>query len=265
MIDIVGNIKIDESRPERIAYLVASMRSLHFLKDHSKFVLNLTTPSEELYRIVTKELKPFKNVFLSMSPAEKSYGEKYSILLRQCRQNFVLNFLEDHFTVVDHVEEMWHMIANMHGCGADIMKASFWPIEQNSSMDINLQRSPYQHEKIFKNTFENHQAYCKHYGSRFYIGVNFITTRAFALKFWNRHLGPRPHDYEIANHSPEWEHTCMVPYQEIQCAIDDDHGEPGTCLLKRQEPKWLRIYEEVCRELGLQPNSELPTPNSSLS
>jgi len=125
----------------------------------------------------------------------------------------------------------------------DVCKSSFWQIEQNSKTTI------YKIQKencIFINDLSNFNQYQKYYGSRYYIGVNFITTLEFAKRFWNRKFNSnRPHEWEIAKFSKEFEYICMLPDIEIMCAIDDEHGEIGTSLLERKEYKFWNIYNNL--------------------
>jgi hypothetical protein len=127
---------------------------------------------------------------------------------------------------------------------ADICKASFHKIEINSSTTLHTLLND---EKfiVFDNDLQNHNQYQKHYGSRYYMGVNFFTTKNFAKKFWNRNLGKRPHEYEISSYDESWRHICIIPKNEILCAIDDPHGEYGSHLLVRNEIKFREIYDSI--------------------
>ena len=102
---------------------------------------------------------------------------------------------------------------------------------------------------IYVNNKTNYNLYQKYYGSRYYIGVNFITTLSFANIFWNRmHTFKnltRPHEWEISKYDANLECITMIPNIEIQCAIDDNHGEKGTCLLERKEDKFWNIYNAL--------------------
>lgn len=246
MLDIIGNIKVDESKPERIRYLVACIRSYLFLKDEANFILNLHTPSPELLQIVKNELFPFRYHHLSLQK-ENNYGAAYCMAMEKCRYKYILNFMEDQFMLENDLKELEMVLRRADEHHIDIIKSTFYTVEQKSSGTLKLSH----HDvfgKYFINDENNFHQYCRHYGYRYYIGVNFITTDRFARLFWSRHLGPRPHDYEIPAYSKDWHHACMIPNVELQCAIDDDHGQPGTCLLKRMEPKWLEIISQVNKE-----------------
>lgn len=247
MIDIVGLIKIDETQPERVNYLIASIRSYAFLRGHCTFTLGLETPSVELLKKISDEAAAIDPDWKVLEMEDKgSYGQRYLTLLLHGKNQFVINFMEDQFMLLDDLVTMQRILAEMDVCCADVCKSSFFTIEQNSSRGI---VSVFNNGigKTFLNDATNHFHNQKRYGKRFYLGVNFITTMKFALKFWDRpsHASGRPHEYEIGSYLPEWEHRCLIPNIEIQAAIEDDHGEPATCMLKRQEQKWLKIWSEM--------------------
>jgi hypothetical protein len=270
MIDIIANIKIDESKPERITGLIACIRSLAFLKDEAKFIFNLQQPSKEIFDMIDAELQAlnknnllftFSGGLFSMS-GDNDYGTNYMFLLNKCESPYVLNFIEDHFCMIDQVETMRGILDLMKQHKVDICKASFFQVEQNSSRNLRmLAETPA--AKIFLNNQQNFDWYQHYYGNRFYIGVNFITTREFALKFWNRSLGPRPHEYEMPNYSQEWEHICMIPNIPILESIDDDHGEPGTALLNKANPdsRFVKIYNGAKTDLEIK-NSPVTEPTA---
>lgn len=241
MLDIVGNLKIDETKPERVDYFIACMKSWEFFREHCRFYLNFENASDDFLRLVKRAIEECKYDGFVSSVSEKVYGKAYCELMDRGNNPFVLNFIEDHFTLIDDAETMSRILNTMKELKVDVLKTSFFQIEQNSRNTVKG-ATTMEHGKVFRMNEENHKEYGKHYGSRFYLGVNFLTTRDFAYKFWNRNMGHRPHEYEIGVYSKEWEHTCMIPAMEIQCAVDDDHGEENTCLLKRNEEKWNRIY-----------------------
>lgn len=244
MIDIVGNIKIDESRPERIKYLIACIRSYHFLKDSCSFILNIDGASPTLFDKINEELKMFHRHHLTRETAD-NYGTLYCQLLAKGSSDFVLNFLEDHFCLANDDKQIKNLLTFMNLDGVDVCKASFFEVEQKSIRNINSTISGAE-GKIFLNNEEFHNAYQQHYGLRYYIGVNFITTKKFAHKFWNRTEGARPHAYEISVYDRNWEHKILFPSFEITESVDDNHGEDGTCLLERTDcKKWNIIWSEL--------------------
>lgn len=253
MLDIVGNIKVDESKPERVDYFIACLKSWQFFKAHCKIILSLESPSDHLMKLVKRTIEECGyNAHISKTTHPTNYGLHYSHLLNIGDNPFIINFIEDHFTIMDDKDWMIGLLNTMKKTGADVCLSSFFKIEKNSSHTL---KNPIisDYGKIFYKGVENHKEYCRHYESRYYLGVNFITTRPFALKFWNRDNGTRPHDYEIAGHDPKWEHYFMIPDKEIQCAVDDDHGEAGTCMLNRKDPKWVLTFKPGISKI---PNSE---------
>lgn len=239
MLDICGNIKITDDK--RFAYLIYCIRSYAFLKDHCKFLLSIDGISEAQRAIVKKELSIYDYVL--MRGLTKSYGENYCELLKEGDNPFVINFMEDQFMLSNDSICILNTLKTMRHFNVSVCKSSFFNIEQNSIKTVDGIKNTYGF--IYDNHEYNFMEYKKYYGERYYLGVNFITTRDFALKFWNRDLGNRPHAYEVVDFSKEWEHRCMIPNKEIQCAIDDSHGEPGTALIERNEQKYDTIISHT--------------------
>lgn len=252
MLDIIGNIKVDESKPERVKSLFACLRSYEFLKDVANFQFTLVDASPALIERFAQECKQlwYKFVVHEYYWQSRSYASQYLCMLQYAQNPYVLNFMEDQFMLCDSVAYMEVLLLFMKKHNVDLLKTSFFQVEQNSCQDIQeISGTEYElfknlYGKIFVNNEENFKRYQKYYGTRYYIGVNFLTTRDFAFKFWSRDLGPRPHEYEIVSGSEKWLHTAMIPKFEVQAAVDDDHGEPGTCMLARKEPKFLKLYDE---------------------
>lgn len=255
MISIVGNIKCNESKPERVKMLIACIRSFLFLKDEEdcRFVLHLEGASEDLYLMVWAELKHFKNpcCFIEMGNENLSYGEVYRILLNECPDGFIFNFFEDHFCLLDDKEYLLGLLNHMKENKIDVCKASFHEIEQQSALNVwDKKTTEWGNEWLMNEG--NYKGYCIAYGERFFLGVNFITTKEFALKFWNRVAGKTPHGYELPRYSPEWEHTVIIPSREICAAIDDPHGAYNSHLLARNEQKFKDIYDKIILNTQLQ-------------
>lgn len=254
MISVIGNIKIDETRPERIQYLVATIRSYSFLKDLGELILLLQFPSANLYDLVHYELETtgcawrLYNTLTDAQFDNLSYGQQYCKLLDKAEYDYVLNFMEDQFMVMNDPMRLISLIVKMKQDAIHIVKSSFHQIELNSSTGLQKIEADEISNTVgisFINDEANFQQYQKHYGKRFYIGVNFLTTRLFAYTFWNRNMGKRPHEYEIGSFNSAWFHRCMIPAPgfELQAPIDDDHGEAGTCLLKRDLAKFWQLYK----------------------
>ena len=239
MISIVGNIKINDL--QRLKYLKATLWSFELLKEY-QLLLNIDCDCITLDEITIEVEKiGFKNYQLRNESG--NYGEIYCKILDLVSSDYVINFFEDHYLLLDDKNQLESILMDMKINKVDVCKSSFWQIEQNSKTTI------YKIQKencIFINDLSNFNQYQKYYGSRYYLGTNFITTLWFANKFWNRKFNSnRPHEWEIAKFSKEFEYICMLPDIEIMCAIDDSHGEIGTSLLERKEYKFWNIYNNL--------------------
>jgi len=239
VISIVGNIKINDL--QRLKYLKATLWSFELLKEY-QLLLNIDCNCITLDEITVEVEKiGFKNYQLSNESG--NYGEIYCKLLDLVNSDYVINFFEDHFLLLDDKKQLESILMDMKINKVYVCKSSFWQIEQNSKTTI------YKIQKencIFINDLSNFNQYQKYYGSRYYLGTNFITTLEFAKRFWNRKFNSnRPHEWEIAKFSKEFEYICMLPDIEIMCAIDDEHGEIGTSLFMRREKKFWNIYNNL--------------------
>lgn len=241
MISVVGLLKIDESKPERVEYFFACLRSLEFL--NPQFIIALDGPSKEL-AIKVLEYSEGKDFYFDRVNAP-NYGGKYTELLGLCKYQFVCNFLEDHFCVMDEQREVADILQTMHDYGADVMKATFHKIEMNSVAAVS-DKKHLSNGVLFHNDRKAHKEFQKYYGQRFYYGVNAVTTLDFAKRFWDRHFeSRRPHNWELVNYTPELEHTVFIPAKEFLCSIDDPHGLPGSHLLARNDIKFWNLYESL--------------------
>ena len=239
MISIVGNIKINDL--QRLKYLKATLWSFELLKEY-QLLLNIDCDCITLDEITIEVEKiGFKNYQLRNESG--NYGEIYCKILDLVSSDYVINFFEDHYLLLDDKNQLESILMDMKINKVDVCKSSFWQIEQNSKTTI------YKIQKencIFINDLSNFNQYQKYYGSRYYLGTNFITTLEFAKRFWNRKFNSnRPHEWEITKFSKEFEYICMLPDIEIMCAIDDEHGEIGTSLLERKEYKFWNIYNNL--------------------
>lgn len=253
MIEIIGNIKVDESKPERVKQLIACIRSYSFLGKGAIFVLYMEDATVSFRKRIEAEAKNCGFLFSYVFNGGDSY-KQYGVGMRSLinfiedyrKSDFVINFMEDQFMMLDNANTLMHLIGFMKQYKADVCKASFFQVEQNSIGGIKPIADVPGLGIVYENAEANHVAYCSHYKDRYFIGVNFLTTREFALKFWNRELGPRPHPYEVGVWSVDWQHRCVIPHIELQGAIDDCHGEPGTSLLQRQDAKkFWDIYNTI--------------------
>jgi hypothetical protein len=219
MIDIVGVVKIDYSNPTRTRYHHACLKSLEFLKGCGEVIIYSGDVSD--------------------------YGEAYMTLLEQCKQPFVLNYIEDAFMVLDDKRHLEGMLHAMNRFDCEVMRASFFDIETESVKNVSS-KIVTEYGTAFRMDQKAYNQFQSAYGYRYMIGVNFITTREFALRFWSRKIkATRPHPFEMARYNPEWVHGCFIPATEVLASIDDSHGEENSCLLNRHEPKFERIYDSL--------------------
>ena len=239
MISIVGNIKINDL--QRLKYLKATLWSFEILKEY-QLLLNIDCDCITLDEI-TVEVEKIGFKKYQLSNESGNYGEIYCKLLDLVNSDYVINFFEDAFLLLDDKKKLESILLDMKINKVDVCKCSFWRIEQNSKTTI------YKIQKencIFINDLSNFNQYQKYYGSRYYIGVNFITTLEFAKRFWSRKFNSnRPHIWEISKFSKDFEHIAMIPDIEIMASIDDSHGEIGTSLLERKEDKFWNIYNNL--------------------
>jgi len=240
VISIVGNIKINDL--QRLKYLKTTLWSFELLKEY-QLLLNIDCDCITLDEITIEVEKiGFKNYQLRNESG--NYGEIYCKLLYLVKSDYVINFFEDHFLLLDDKKQLESILMDMKINKVDVCKSSFWQIEQNSKTTI------YKIQKencIFINDLSNFNQYQKYYGSRYYLGTNFITTLWFANKFWNRKINTkRPHEFEVARFNKEFMHVAMIPDVEIFCSVEDNHGESSTCLLERpNEKKFWNIYNNL--------------------
>ena len=261
-IDVIGHLKVNESNPDRIKALIATIRSIRTIKGYCNIIINLESPSEKLHELIKKELEWFGHdpnneipyYELTTSKTGESYGRIYCGLLSKTENKYVLNLIEDHFMVIDRHEQFNSIIDTAAAYNVEVIHSSFHVIEKNSSKTILMIKrgdvaNKHNGDVIFIHDEYNHKEYCKFYGIRYHLGVNWITTKNFAFRFWNRHYEPkailRPHEYEEKYYKEEFKHIAMIPSIEILASIDDDHGEENSSLLKRKETKFWEIYNSI--------------------
>src|SRR5438552_3830263 len=137
MLDIIGLIKVDETKPERINYLIACIRSYAFLQPYCRFVLTLENPSDELYELVGEELKSCDYDY-DLYDIKKvvNYGKIYCKLISEGRNNYIINFMEDQFMLINDKNQLLSVLETMDQYMVEVCKCSFLKIEQNSSRGI---------------------------------------------------------------------------------------------------------------------------------
>lgn len=236
MLDVVAHIKIDETNKQRVKYFFASLRSCYEYKDFINLVINLENCSKYLYDKTKKELENSGCSYNLSKITSENYGKTYVELINNfCTYPYILNFIEDHFLTIKR-NDFLSLLQTMQNYNVDISRSTFFEIEQKSSKNITDFIVNNQFGKIYQNNIVNYSNYCKP-EFRYYIGVNFIVEKQFALKFWNRNLGQRPHPYEIPRYDNQFYHIIMIPNIEIQASIEDNHTydltQKPTCLLER--------------------------------
>lgn len=243
MINIIGNIKIDEDTPDRVQYFFATLLSFRFIPEVN-ISLVLTTPSRRLqdkYSKFTDE--NFKNTFtiISTNP-DSQYKQGLDWLFNEAivYPEYYLNFEEDHFCVMDSVDDLLNIVNECKDNNVDVLRTSYHDIETESAKLINKQGH---FIDAFRMDQSNYQLF-QHAYTRYYLGTNAMFKIDYAKKLYDR-PGTRPHDFELSKYDPRFEYTCAIPKKEILRSIDNDHGGTVPCLLKQPTEKFLRCMEEA--------------------
>lgn len=242
MLSIVGNIKINDAT--RLKYLKATLWSFELIND-CQLLLNVDC-NIETFTDITNEVRKvgFKN--FEISNQSGNYGEIYCELLDKVNSEFVCNFFEDFFILLDNRDKLKVLLKAMQTDKIDVIKSGFWQIEKNSSKEI-LGHYDVSIGLSYVNNKTNHNLNQKYYGTRYFLGCNFITTLEFAKKFWSRKFDSKtPHKWEIAKYDSEFECKVLIPNIEISCSVDDAHGcEESNLLARPNEKKFWEIYNKV--------------------
>lgn len=234
MMQIIGNIKIESYK--RLRYMVASVISM----SGPPIWINVET-GPSMQRVIRKSIRmasPFALITFDNIP----YRNMMFKLIDGCQYKYLLNFEEDHFMNIDLrlLDPLMRMAEKFN---VDVIRASFNEIEQNSAEGVECI-----HEdgicKIFRMNPGNFNKFQKHYKKRYFLGTNCVFKQEFALRFYDR-AGNRPHDYELAEYDERFEHICMVPKIKMLSSIDDDHGEPNTCLESTPTVKFKQCMENA--------------------
>lgn len=235
MISLIGNIKIANDR--RFQYLLCTLKSFYFAKSLIEEIhINIENLDSLDKQKLDKTLQHFQKYQLYNRSG--NFGSIYSSLLNKINTKYFMHFEEDHFCVLDDVS----ILNDILQLNFDLCRSTFYYIEKQCSQKI----SPIEKYKcgnIYTMTKDNWRKFSKPYGYRYYIGNNSIFDLKFGTKYWSRNIsGNRPHVFEVPSYNQELEHTMFIPNQEILCAIDDDHGEPNTCLINRKESKFNALH-----------------------
>lgn len=254
MIDVIGNIKIDETKSGmalernhshiRVKYLVASLLSYDFLAEsRCSITILFNEPSFPLVNLLKALPKELKCTFTPLFPSIHSdYGVSMRTMLKESDKPYYLQFEEDHFCHLNDPEVIRHLLDFAQRTCADIIRSSFFDVETISAQKM----KPFAwHEtgRCYEMHQENFRAF-NHKWPRFYLGTNCIFSKEFAQRFYGR-PGQRPHDYELAAYTPAFKHNCLVPAYEILRSIDDDHDTPETCMLKQPTNKFLECMRKA--------------------
>jgi len=238
MFDLIGNVKI--TNETRLSYLLATIKSFLFVKDNIGFYLNVDCKDE--YKDSVRDAI-LNYPIHSTSFKTGRFGDIYCDLINKGKNNYIFHFEEDHFCTCDNTLSMITLLHIAKNYNVDIIKATFFELEQKIYQ--NIDGSDTKSGTIYRNTpdiFNRSQRFYR----RFYIGVNCIFERGFALRYWGRDADtPKPHSFEIRTFDKEFEHNLMIPNFEILTSIDDNHGVPNTCLLDNPNGKWNKIYQPV--------------------
>lgn len=214
MIDIIGNIVI--SNEIRQKYFDTSLFSLCNISECINNV-NITIDSQN------------------------PHGIEMLSAIKKAHSNYFLNFEEDHFCVCNDNKLFTSLITTCQQYDVDIIRASFFSIENQCAACINDIIFENNIVKIFKMHPQNFIDFQQPY-IRYYIGTNSIFKTNFAEKLFNQ-SGIRPHDFEVGPYTHHFEYICAVPKIEILRAIDDDHGAENTCMLKIPTPQFLNLMK----------------------
>lgn len=240
MIDIIGNIKLNESNPLRVQYFVATLQSMQPLfKMGSSAYLVIETPTEKLSRLLERLTQIYPLTLIP--PGKQPYGHNMctaistSIAANMERKNYI-QFEEDHFFELSDMAFMLELVSYMNSNSVDVCRASFHKIEVESQRGVLENKTISEAGYCFEMNYQNHRAF-QHPWPRFYMGTNCIFNKQFALKFWNR-PGTRPHEYELSDYSENFKHKLIIPKKEILKSIDDDHGLLGSSMLLSPSPKF---------------------------
>lgn len=248
MLDIIGNIKINEQNNIRVKMFEASLRSLEFLKNiGSKVFLNLEDAS---YQLIHKAKEILYDIGLqgdviSISCKPDRYGKIYKNLLNLSQAEWVMNFEEDHFCVMENWDILKEILIIGNQKDVNVIRASFWPIEWKSMMNtksLDVIDGPLLINKMTKENFAKFQ---EPYISRYFLGNNSIWHKYFAYQYYDR-PGFRPHSFEISEYNENYYHILGVPSEfPILCSIDDSHGETNSHLLANPTEKFTKIWNSI--------------------
>lgn len=243
-LDIIGNIKVDASKAERVKYFYACLKSYNFLTGKSKIVLNIESTDNEI-SFQTAQILRKKGFQGGVTNFKGNFGSIYSGLIKRSDADYILNFEDDHFCLLDNFENLQRILSRAEHYGVEVIRATFNKVENKSADGV---EPIYEDDicRIFEMNEKNFQLF-QHAYPRFFLGTNCIFKHSFATRFWKREFeGSKPHPWEIGGYDKYFQHTVLIPKIEILASIDDPHDEPGSSLIEREEKKWEEVYGSVC-------------------
>lgn len=254
MIDIIGNIRIDETKLERVKYFVATLISFRTLfAGGANMYLSFSDPGPKMERLIQKLVKEFP--IHIVAPSAISFGATIQKSLAEATaknpdRKFYIHFEEDHFLELENITRLIDMIKHMQDNQIQLCRASFHKIEMESQRYVESGKTISDHGYHFDMNWINYCAFQGEWmGGRYFIGTNCIFSRTFAWKFWdktaNGDISQRPHDYERPQFEEALMHRVIIPKFEILRSLDDDHGLMGSSMTLNPSQKYKGCIEEA--------------------
>lgn len=263
IINIIGNVKIQKiseierhdpgyvsgraTIEDRFSFLLASIRSYSFLKEHGvKFILNVSFGEIDfLQRGINRDLlyDALKGFDYTLSFKDnETFSSTMQQFISKSDSPYYLHFEEDHFCELDDLEYWKRLEDTLITYQPDIVKASHW-LGELKTFEIFKPRFTTNVGNIYLHTNDMANEYAVKVWARWYLGTNCIFSREFGLKFWSRtEISWAKHPIEIPGYREDFLHTALIPNREIQRYIDDDHGIPNSCCWMNPSEKWKRCY-----------------------
>lgn len=254
MIDIIGNIRIDESKPDRVKYFVATLISFRTLfAANAVMYLSVQDPGPKMQRLLQKLVKEFPIHLIPPSPT--SFGATMQNALAEATaknpdRKFYIHFEEDHFLELSNATLLLNLLEYMKENNAKVCRASFHKIELGSQRYVEYGKTISDHGYLFEMNWQNYMAFQGEWmGGRYFIGTNCIFSRSFAWKLWSStadgKTSQKPHDYERSQFEEALIHNVIIPKFEILRSLDDDHGLVGSSMTLNPSVKYKSCMEEA--------------------
>ncbi|MEK6879508.1 MAG: hypothetical protein AABY22_07875, partial [Nanoarchaeota archaeon] len=170
MIDVLGNIKLDMSKPIRIKYFLMTLLSIKDIFNPP--VINIENLSDGLYYLINDFCKKNgMNNTLILGLSDTFPVIQDILLNKYCFTPYYLNFEEDHFCVLNNKKHLETIIKSSVKHDVDIIRATFYEIEIKSSSVVIYD---YDDELcwIFRMDTNNFKLFQLYYNKRFYVGNN---------------------------------------------------------------------------------------------